>query len=478
MRDPVEELKDLARRAAARAVRSGAEAAEAMISDSVELSVKVRLGEPELVHEAGSRVLGLRVFRDRRAAVTYTSDFGGALPPRGSRSSESTGDAALDRFIDESVTLAELAEPDELNELPAEGSFAPSPLPELELYDEAGLSVTAAQAIAFAREGEAAARGYSDKITNSEGATYSRTSGATAFAIEGRGRGGFSGGYRSSYQSLTVEPIADEQEEGPHGRKKRNGHYWTAARFASALESPESVGREAARRTIAKLGAEKIETGALPVVFDPEAGRGLLRALFSVLSGGAIYRRSSYLLDREGTAIASPLVTIVDDPLIPRAPGSRPYDGDGLPSRTNVIVENGILRTFLLDTYSARKLGRTSNGCAGRGVGGAPHVTTSNFILQPGTATPAQALSGIERGLYVTDLMGFGFNAVTGDFSRGAAGFLIEHGQLSRPVSEVTVSSNFDALWRSIDLVADDIDRRSSTACPTFRVAQMMIAGR
>jgi PmbA protein len=456
MKDPVAELIQLAERAAAHAVSRGAEAAEALVSDGAELTAKVRLGEPELVQEAGARALGLRVFRDKRAAVTYTSD----LSP----------DALL-RFVDETVDLAQLSEPDPLNELPE--SFASLPLPELDLFDEKMYSVTASEALALAKAGEKAARGFSPKITNSDGATYSKVTGATAFAIAGRGREGFRGGYRSTYCSLTVEPIADDADG-----KKRNAYHWTASRFRDGLDDPEAVGIEAARRTVAKLGAEKIETGAMPVVFDPEAGRGLLRALFSVISGGAIYRRSSYLLDREGTAVASPLCTIVDDPLLPRAPGSRPFDGDGLASRKNLVVDAGVLRTYLLDTYSARKLNRASNGCAGRGVGGSPHVSTSNFILQRGTTPKSKMLDGIERGLYVTDLMGFGFNATTGDFSRGAGGFLIEKGELGRPVTEVTVSANFDALWKAIDRVGDDLDLRTSTACPTFRVAEMMIAGR
>jgi PmbA protein len=228
---------------------------------------------------------------------------------------------------------------------------------------------------------------------------------------------------------------------------------------------------------VAKLGAAKIPTAVMPVVFDPEAGRGLLRALFSVLAGGAIFRKSSYLVGREGTQIASELVHIVDDPLIPRAPGSRPFDGEGLPARRNVVVEGGRLVKYMVDVYSGRKLGRESNGCAGRGVGGSPHVTTSNFIMAKG-ATPRETVMGVERGLYVTDLMGFGFNATTGDFSRGAGGFLIENGKLTQPVTEVTVSANFDDLWKSIDAVGDDLDMKTSTACPTFRVSKMTVAGR
>jgi PmbA protein len=448
-----DELKRIAERACQLAKKHGADAAEALAQGGAELSTKVRLGEPELVQEASSRALGLRVFRERRVALTYTSDL---------------SEAALDRFVAESVELAKLAEPDELNELPPREDLA-TDIPELELWDEAALSISAKDALERCKRGEAAARAFSPKVTNSEGGTWSRVVGASAFASSD----GFAGAFRGTYQSFVVEPICDDADG-----KKRNGFWWTADRFLSRLQEPEAVGREAARRTVAKLGAEKIATGELPVVFDPEAGRALLRLLFSVISGGAIYRKSSYLLDREGTPVASPLVTIVDDPLIRRGPGSRPYDGDGLTARKNVVVDGGVLKTYLFDTYSARKLGRRSNGCAGRGVGGAPHVTTSNFILQAGATKASDVVKSVERGLYVTDMMGFGFNAVTGDFSRGAAGFLIEKGELGRPVSEITVSANFNDLLQNVDAVGDNLDLRSSTACPTFRVARMMIAGK
>ena len=378
---------------------------------------------------------------------------------------------ALERFVDETVELAGLAEPDEFNELMAAEDYARS-IPSLDLYDSHALALTAAEAIERARAGEAAALAFSPKITNSEGATCSRNHGSVALVIHAADGERFAGGFRSTYQSLVVEPIADDADG-----KKRNGHYWTGARFADHLEDPESVGREAAQRTVAKLGAAKIPTAVLPVVFDPEAGRALLRALFSVIAGGAIYRKSSYLVGREGTEVASSLVNIADDPLIPRAPGSRPFDYEGLPSRRNLIVDGGRLVTFMLDHYSARKLGRASNGCAGRGIGGSPHVTTSNFIMQAGR-TPRADVLGVERGLYVTDMMGFGFNATTGDFSRGAGGFLIENGRLTQPVGEVTVSANFEDLWRAVDAVGDDLDMKTSTACPTFRVAKMTIAGR
>jgi PmbA protein len=193
--------------------------------------------------------------------------------------------------------------------------------------------------------------------------------------------------------------------------------------------------------------------------------------------GSGIWRKSSYLMGREGTRVASELVDVVDDPLLPRAPGSRPFDGEGLASRKNVVVEKGILRTYLCDSYSARKLSRESTASASRGGGGGVGASTSNFILSPGADSNDAIVRGTKRGLYVLDMMGFGFNAVTGDFSRGASGFWIEDGQLSFPVSEVTISLNIDELWQRIDAVGSDLDLRTATASPTLRVGKMTIAG-
>jgi PmbA protein len=338
---------------------------------------------------------------------------------------------------------------------------------DLDLWDEAVLSLDVAEGIRRARAGEAAALGLDKRVTNSEGAIFGRTVGASAFATSA----GFAGSLRGTHVSFAVEPICDDADG-----KKRNGVFWSSGRFAASLGDPEAIGLEAARRTLAKLGARKIPTGAAPVVFSPEAGRGLLGQLAGVMSGGAVWRKSSYLAGREGTAVASPLVEIVDDPLLRRGPGSRPFDGEGLQSKTNVLVSGGLLRTFLCDVYAARKLGRRSTASASRAIGGGPHVGVSNLIFRPGR-TPAAELERLDRGLYVTDLMGFGFNAVTGDYSQGAGGFWIEGGQRAFPVSEITVSANFDDLWKGIDAVGDDLDTRSSVQCPSFRVGQMMIAG-
>ncbi len=430
---------------------AGADGAEVLVRDGAELEVRLRLGEPELIKEAGSRALGLRVIKDQRPAVTYTSDF--------------TAEG-LKRLAQETVELAALAEPDPFAALP-DAELMAREVPDLQLWDDAVPRITVEDALAWCRRGEKAAQDFDPRITNSEGASFSRVVGASAFATSA----GFSGGYRGTYASLVVQPIADDE-----GGKKRNGSWWTGGRFFARLESAESVGQIAAKRTLAQLGSQKVATCQVPVIFSPEAGRSLVGKLSGVVSGGAVWRKSTYLAEREGTVVASPLITIVDDPLIPGAPGSRPFDGEGLSSRINVLVDGGLLRLFLCDTYAARKLGRTSTGSAGRGVGGGPHVSTSNLIMRPGS-TSKGALEQVPEGLYVTHLMGFGFNGVTGDFSQGASGFWIKNGERMFPVSEITISSSFDDLWKNVDAVGDDLDTRSSVQVPSFRVSRMTVAG-
>lgn len=451
----VKELCDIAQLAVEIAKRAGADDAEVLVRDGSELTAKVRLGSPELVQEAGSRALGLRVIKGGRRAVTYTSDL---------------RREALEALCAETVTLAELAEPDEFS-APPDPALLATQFPELDLYDPAVGEVDAAWALKQAIRGEAAARAHDSRVTNSEGATWSRVLGATAFATSG----GFVGGYRGSYASLVVEPLCDDTTEKTP--KKRNGYWWTASRFLAELEAAEAVGIEAAKRTLATLGSRKVETQECAIVFDPEVARSLVGTIFSVANGSSFWRKSSYLVGKEGQLVASPLVTIIDDPLIPRAPGSRPFDGDGLATRRNTVVDKGVLGPVLCDVYSARKLGRASTGSSGRGIGGNPGPTTSNLIMQAGTMTRDALLRDTKRGLYVTSLMGFGFNPVTGDFSRGAQGFWIEGGELTFPVSEITIAANFDEILKRIDAVADDLVMRSSTVAPTLRVSHMTLAG-
>jgi PmbA protein len=448
------ELVAIADRIVAAATKGGVTVAECTIRQGAELSAKVRLGEPELVEEASHRSAGLRVMKGKRVASTSTSDL---------------TDRGIERFVADALDLVELSQEDPFAG-PADPKLLcdPKAAPDLDLYDPEGGRVDAARAITIAKESEDAARAFDKRITNSEGATFGRTAGGMAMVLSS----GFRASYKGSYQSLSVVPVAEDT-----GGKKRRGSYWTAKRYMKELLSAKDVGEEAARRTVRRLGAKSVATCEVPVVFDPDAARSILGLLAGCVMGGSIWRKSSYLVGRENTRVASDLVTVVDDPLIPRAPGSRPFDGEGLASRKNVVVENGILKMYLCDSYSARKLSRESTGSASRGGGAGVSSTTSNFIFQPGKDSPESILKGTKRGLYVTDMMGFGFNGVTGDFSRGASGFWIEDGQLAFPVSEVTISLNADQLFQTIDAVGTDLDLRTSTAAPTFRVAKMTVAG-
>ena len=454
-RENLDDLIALGERVIERAQKLGADVAEAVVGEGSHLSTKVRLGQPELVEEAGSRGVGLRVLVGKQVAVSYTSDL---------------TEAGMARFVEDAIELARLSQPDEFAGPPDASQLSTRDQhADLELYDPSLSEVGAGDALARAKRAEAAAFATDARITNSEGSTFSRASGGRALVTSG----GFRGATDGTYASLTVHPVADDADG-----KKRSGFYWTAKRHLAGLEPDEQVGAEAARRTLAKLGAQKVDTQEVPVVFDPEVGRSILGLLAGCINGGAIWRRSSYLMEREDERVASDLVTIVDDPLLPGAPGSRPFDGEGLLSRRLSVVEKGVLKTFLLDTYSARKLGKESTASASRGSSGGVGPSTTNLILQPGDMDPAEIVRGVKRGLYVTEMMGFGFNAVTGDFSRGAGGFWIENGEKTFPVSEVTISLNLDELLKRIDAVGTDLDLRTSIATPTFRVSAMTVAGR
>ncbi|HET9933285.1 MAG TPA: TldD/PmbA family protein [Polyangiaceae bacterium] len=445
------ELEALGADVVERARRAGAEVAEVSARRGFDLSVRVRLGNTELVEEAGQRGLSLRVISGQRVALASTSDF---------------TEAGIRRLVADAIELASLSEPDPFAGPADPSELCSAPHPDLDQYDPRIAEIAAGEAIGVALACEKAALGSDQRITLSEGATFSRSTGVSAMVLSS----GFSATQRGSYASLSVAPVVEDE-----GGKKRRGHYWTASCYRDGLEPAEAVGQEAARRTLRKLGARKVPTTETPVVFDPDVSRSLLSAFAGCIMGGAIWRKSSYLVEREGTVVASPLVTIVDDPLIPRAFGSRAFDGEGLRSRRNVVVDGGTLKTFLLDSYSARKLNKRSTASAVRSGGVGP--STSNFILQAGAMSAEELIQNTASGLYVTEMMGFGFNALTGDFSRGAGGFWIENGKFAFPVSEVTLSSNLDAMLKGIDAIASDLVLKTSTAAPTLRVNRMTLSG-
>lgn len=443
--------RDLAEDVLRAARASGADAADVLVAKGTDFSVTVRHGEVETLKDAGSKALGLRVFVGRRTAVTYTSDFSAS---------------ALREFVANAVDMAKATGEDPAAGLPDETPPV-APL-DLQMYDPSAAELPPGERIALARRAEAAALAASPEITNSQGGTFSADQSELVLA----NTLGFAGTYRSSSAGLSVVPVA--QRDGAMERD----YWYTAGRGLADLLSPEDVGRIAAERTLRRLGARPVPTCEVPVVFDPETAADLMGQLFRAVSGSAVFRNATFLKDALGEAVASPLVTLVDDGRRVRGLGSRPFDGEGLATRKNVPVEQGVLRHFLCDAYAARKIGAAPTGSARRSVGGSPSVGASNLYLEPGTATPEEVVAEVKRGLYVTDLIGFGVDLVSGDYSQGAAGLWIEDGRFTHPVNEVTIAGNLKQMLRDVDAVASDLEFRGSSAAPTLRVRRMTVSGR
>jgi PmbA protein len=443
---------DYAQRALERARRGGATACDAVMIEVESSSTSVRLGEVETVKLSRERRLGLRCFAGESSAVASTADLDGD---------------AIDAFARQVVEMARAVAPDPFAGLP-EAALLAAELPELELADPAGLELSPEERVERARRCEAAALGTDPRLVNSEGADFSLGAARVAYASSA----GFAGSYQSTSYSLSVAPIAQE-----NGAMQRD-YWYDASRSLARLAEPETIGRTAAARTLRRLGARPVPTQQVPVVFDPQAAASLLSHLASAACGGALYRRASFLLDKLGRDVASPLVTIVDDGRMPRGLASRPFDAEGLATRRTVVVERGVLRSYLLDSYAARKLSLASTGSASRSVGDVPGASSSNFHLEPGPHTPEQIIASVPRGLYVTGLSGFGVNGVTGDYSRGASGLWIEHGELTHPVEEVTIAGNLLQMYRDVEMLGDDLVFRSSIVAPTLKIRQMTVAGR
>ena len=444
--DPLDLAADLLRKARA----AGADAADVLVGEGTDFTVTVRQGEVETLKEAGSKALGLRAFVGRRSATSYTSDF---------------SPSALAALVAETVDMARVTGEDPAAGLPDEAVAAEEV--DLGLFDPSPAALPTAERIERARRAEAAAREVSPEITNSQGATYA--SGEDRIVLANTS--GFSGRYRSSAVSLSVVPVAERD-----GAKERD-YWYTTGRGLGDLLAPEEVGREAAVRTLRRLGARKAATCEAPVVLDPETAAGLLGQVFRALSGYSVFRNATFLKDRLGETVASPLLTVVDDGRLFRGLGSRPFDGEGLPTRRNVPLEAGVLRHYLCDSYSARKIGARPTGSARRGVAGAPTVGASNLSFAAGTTPPGDIVAGVDRGLYVTDLIGFGVDLVSGDYSQGAVGQWIENGRLVHPVHEVTIAGNLKQMLRDVDAVGTDLVFRGSTASPTLRIRKMTISG-
>jgi PmbA protein len=446
------DLKSLAAEVVSRALDAGATDAEAGVSEGDEFSVTVRMGEVETLQESGARGLGLKVYVGQRSASASTSD----LTPDG-----------ISQLVSGAMALAKVTEEDPFAGLANAADFGQLQT-DLHLYFEDVYSLPGAERIERARRAEAAALAFDKRITNSQGGSFNAATGRRILANSR----GFLGDYRTSYCGISAAPLASDET----GAMQRD--FWsTSARRIADLESPESIGEEAARRALRRLGARRVPTQQVPIIFAPEVARSLIGHLFDAASGDSIWRSASFLAGQLGETVAAPGITLIDDHtmILPSGVGgfgTSPFDGEGLPARRTVVVQDGVLQTYLLNTYTGRKLKMRSTGNAsGGGIG------AGNLYLQPGTQTPEEIVAAIPNGFYVLSLLGFGANLVTGDYSRGASGLWIENGELTYAVEEVTVSGNLREMLRNITAVGNDLIFRGSVTSPTLRVDGMTVAG-
>jgi PmbA protein len=431
-----------------RARRAGADAADALYFADASAGVQVRLGALEDVSRSEGEEIGLRFFLGRRSASVSSSDL---------------SEEALSALVERAAAMAREAPEDPYSGLAPEDRLMTGPAPDLDADD--GRDLPAAELKARALATEEAARAVAG-VTNSEGA--GTNAGRTIIAIATSH--GFCRGYTGSYYGGSASVIA-----GTGGLMQRDyAHHGT--RHYADLDTPEAIGREAGERAVARLDPAKLASGTMPVVFDRRVGASLVGHFLGAITGPAITRRTSFLLDHEGKPVFAPGITIRDDPHRRRGLRSKPFDGEGLPTRPSDLVADGVLTGWLLDSASARQLGRAPTGHAVRGAGGPPGAGASNVHLEPGPVSKEALIGDIGRGLYVTELIGQGVNGITGDYSRGASGFIIENGRIGPPVAEITIAGNLLDMFRNL-AAADDLEFRHSVNVPTLRVEGLTVAG-
>jgi PmbA protein len=446
------DLKSLAADVVRRATQGGATTAECVVREGDEFSTVVRLGQVETLKESGSRAIGVRVFFGQRAASTYSSDF---------------SPAGIDRMLKSALELARITSEDPYAGIPEAGKFG-SLSGNLDLYHEDVYSLPGPERIDYARRAEKAALDSDPRMKNSEGGSFDAATGRKVLANSH----GFVGEYRRSYCSVSAVPIAQDEQGG-----MQRDYWYSVARSLAKLESPEQVGKEAARRTLRRLGARRVKTAHVPVVLDPMVATSMLEHIFEGINGDSVYRGASFLAGKLGEKIAGANVTVIDDGTIVGGFGTSPFDGEGIPTRRTVVIENGVLKSYLLNTYTAKKLGLQTTANASRGLAGTPSIGPGNYFLQAGTKTPKQIIGDIKDGLYITEFLGMGVNLVTGDYSRGASGLWIVNGELAYPVEEITVAGNLKDIFNNISEIGTDLEFRGSVAAPTIRIDGLTVGG-
>jgi PmbA protein len=426
---------------------AGADAAEAVLFESTSLSASCRLGKVEDIERSEGRDLGLRVFVGDRQAVVSSTDF---LPE------------TLSALTERAVAMAKVAPPDPYCGLAGKELLATA-FPDLELDDGSDvLAETLMETAMRAEEAALAVKG----VTNSSGAGASFGRGSVYLATSA----GFTGSYTGSSHSLSASVLAGE------GTAMERDYDFSSARFLEDLEAAEEIGRRAGEKAVRRLGARKVKSQAVPIIYDPRVSNGLLGHFAGAISGASVARGTSFLQKKMGEAVFAKGVRIIDDPLKKRGLRSKPFDGEGVQTTRQAIVEDGVLKTWLLDISTAKQLGLKSTGHASRGTGAPPSPGPTNLYMEAGTLSPEELIGDIENGLYVTEMIGMGVNGVTGDYSRGASGFWIEKGKLAYPVSEITVAGNLKEMFAHLT-PASDLTFRYGMNAPTLRIEGMTVAG-
>ncbi len=431
----------------ARARKQGADAADAAMRGESSESVTVRLGKLEDVSRSESEGIGLRVFVGRRSATIQTSDF---------------APNSFDVLVERALEMARRAPEDPYAGLAPGDLLFRGDVPDLDLADREEPSP--AQLHQLAAAAEDAARAVAG-VTNSDGGSAAASRSVSALATSH----GVAKVTEATGHSLSASVIAGE------GSTMQTDHAWRSARHAADLAPPEAIGREAGERAVARVGPGALPGGDMPVVFDPRVGSGLIGHLLGAMSGAAVARKTSFLIGHEDEQLFDSAIRVIEDPLRPRGMASRAIDGEGLATRRRLLVEGGRISGWLTNAAAARQLGLPLTGHAARGVGGAPGIATSNVLMEPGDLSPEALMADIADGLYVTDLFGQGVNLVTGDYSRGAAGFRIVNGQLAGPVAEITIAGHLLEMFRALT-PANDLELRRPVDVPTLRIDGMTVA--
>ncbi|MBK7747438.1 MAG: TldD/PmbA family protein [Candidatus Obscuribacter sp.] len=437
---PSEDLEKIARNIIAEAKRAGATDCDVTISTRSAVETTVRMGEVEKLEGAQMRGVEFRALVGHKSASTSTSDLSAS---------------AIKQMVRDTIAMAEASEADPYSGLPEVEDLCTG-YPELNLYDPSIAEIAVERKIELAMAAESAAREADSRITNSDGASFNDSSGAF---IHANSRG-FVGGYQGSHVSLSAGVVASKDGE------MQTGGWWATSRDFKGLESPEKVGKTAAQRALRQLGARKVKSQEVPVIYDPLMAARLLSQFIGAASGAHIYRKSSFMVDKLGEMVANSIVTVIDDPLMPGRLGSKPFDSEGMKCQTRTLIKDGRLETYLLSSYAGRKLNcKPNSGSVG------------NLYLKPGDSTPESIIESVKNGLLLTSVSGMGFNAVTGDYSMGASGTWIENGKLAYPVSGITVAGNVLEMFGNIEAIGNDLNFRSSTVSPTIKISKMTVAG-